>query len=261
VNSSLHVFTDSQAGPAPDRATWLLSLFYRSPPGLAAPSLARIGRAAIIPTTMVGLLAGPYPAVRFAVSTAAANRRKLGLWTTTSPYPSCPTTGRRRTRSAAFTNISSCAAKSGSPVSATCRRCSSLTARRSSSGRRAPPWPITRPMRAIYRASIIPAYAAQCVVHAGHRAAPTREHGKRARHELAPGTDGRQLRRLRELPRPLPARPDNITGQLLAGLPAGSCDVRANNSPKLTFNFNQILEMFHEPAICILLIMILRFDL
>jgi len=104
-------------------------------------------------------------------------------------------------------------------------------------------------MRATYRASIIPAYAAQCVVHAGHRAAPTREHGKRARHELAPGTDGRQPRRLRELPRPLPARPDNITGQLLAGLAAGSCDVRANNSPKLTFNFNQILEMFHEPAI------------
>ena len=83
--------TACRRSPAPDRATRLLSLFYRSPPGLAAPSPVRIGRAAIIPTTMVGLLAGPYPAVRFAVSTAAANRRKLGPWTTTSPYPSCPT--------------------------------------------------------------------------------------------------------------------------------------------------------------------------
>jgi hypothetical protein len=35
---------------------------YRSSPELTAPTPARIGRAAITPTTMVGLLAGPYPA-------------------------------------------------------------------------------------------------------------------------------------------------------------------------------------------------------
>jgi hypothetical protein len=82
--------TVCRRSPATDPATRLLSLFYRSPPAPAAPIPARIGRAAIIPTATVGSRARSYPAARFEVSTAAANRRKIRPMDDDQPLPELP---------------------------------------------------------------------------------------------------------------------------------------------------------------------------